>query len=390
MSKVVSDQFKILVRTYAGLEDVLFEEVMRLGGANPVRLNRAVECEGDKGFIYKLNLGLRTALRVLKPLHAFSFKDNQQFHQEIMSIDWPSYFSVEKTFAFDSIVFSSLFNNSMFVSQLAKDALCDRFRQDTGKRPFVDGREPQVRISIYVRENEATVYLDSSGESLHLRGYRTEQVKAPLSEVMAAGILKISGWSHHFPLIDPMCGSGTFSIEAALLAAEVPAGIFRQKFGFEHWNDYDPELFQTILNGLTSKIKEDPLNIKASDIHHRAVSISRDNAGRAGVDTEIHFSVDDFLKSSGPDRKAFIFINPPYGERLHPADLEAVYTGIGSTLKHKYPGCEAWVFTSNPEAIRLIGLKPSKKIKLFNGPLECQLLRYEMYSGTKKNKSTPE
>ena len=374
-------QFQILVRTYSGLEEVLFREIAALGGAEREKLNRAVSCKGDLGFVYKLNLALRAAVKVLVPIKQFVFHDNNSFYDALFEIDWPEFFSHDKTIAFDSIVFSRFFDNSMFVSQLAKDAVADRFRKAGFPRPFVDARNPDVPLSVYIKENEATVYLDSSGNSLHQRGYKPEQVHAPLSEVMAAGILKLSGWSHHFPLIDPMCGSGTFSIEAAMLASNVPAGMFRKRFGFEHWKAYNSELVEQIFNGLMSRISETPFEIKASDRDAHAIAIAKRNAEAAQFVDEISFSVADFLKSSGPERKAFIFMNPPYGERLNPDDLAQLYNGIGTTLKHHYSGCEAWIFTAYPEAIKQIGLKPSAKIKLMNGPLECLLLRYELFAG---------
>ncbi len=376
-----SGQFQILVRTYSGLEDVLFREIAALGGANAEKLNRAVSCMGDLGFVYKLNLALRTAVKVLVPIKQFIFHDNNSFYDALFEIEWPKFFSHDKTIAFDSIVFSRYFDNSMFVSQLAKDAVADRFRKAGFPRPFVDARNPDVPLSIYIKENEATVYLDSSGNSLHQRGYKPEQVHAPLSEVMAAGILKLSGWTHHFPLIDPMCGSGTFSIEAAMLASNVPAGMFRKHFGFEHWSLFNKELLEQIFNGLMSRITETPFEIKASDRDARAIAIAKRNAEAAQFSDEISFNVSDFLKSSGPERKAFVFMNPPYGERLNPDDLAQLYAGIGATLKHRYPGCEAWIFTAYPDAVKQIGLKPSIKIKLMNGPLECLLLRYEMFAG---------
>ncbi len=377
-------QFQILVRTYSGLEDILLEELKKLGAAEPLKLTRAVECTGDLGFVYKLNLALRSAVKILVPLNRFKFESNEEFYRGVFEVPWPELFDADKTFAFDSIVFSRYFSNSMFVSQLAKDAVADKFRERTSKRPFIDNRNPQVPLSIYVRENEATVYLDSSGISLHQRGYKTEQVKAPLSEVMAAGIIQMSGWSSHFPLIDPMCGSGTFAIEAALYAANVPPGIFREQFGFEHWKNYDKELYTKIFDALCSKINEQPIDISTSDIRRASVSIARENAERANVGGEIKFATADFTKSKGPDRKAFVFMNPPYGERLNPEHLETLYAQIGSTLKHQYAGCEAWVFTAHPDAIKLIGLKPGKKIKLMNGPLECLLLQYVLYAGSKK------
>jgi putative N6-adenine-specific DNA methylase len=378
------DQHEILVRTYAGLEEVLEGEVRKLGGADVERIVRGVVCTGDKGFLYKLNLSLRTGLRVLKPIKKFRFKSNDDFYKEIEAIDWPSLFDVDKTMIIDSLLFSELFKNSMFVSQLAKDAICDRFRKEVGRRPFIDSKEPHIYVSVYVRDTECTIYLDSSGESLHRRGYRKEQVKAPLSEVMAAGIIMMSGWSYHFPLIDPMCGSGTFSIEAALIANNIPPGIFRQGFAFEHWKDFDQGLFDTILESLNKRITENPVDIQASDRSYGAVELARENAREAGVEGDIRFDPKPFDKQQNPGKKAFLFLNPPYGERMQPEDIDALYGMIGSTLKHTFGGCEAWLFTSNQEALNKVGLRPSRKIKLFNGPLECRLVRFEMYDGSKK------
>ncbi len=384
-----NSQHEILVRTYAGLEDVLEGEIRKLGGADVEKMVRSVICKGDKGFIYKLNLALRTGLRVLKPIKKFRFKTNDDFYNEILDIDWPALFDVDKTMIFDTLLFSEHFTNSMFVSQLAKDAVCDRFRKDVGRRPFIDSKEPHIYVSVYVRDQEVTIYLDSSGESLHRRGYRKEQVKAPLSEVMAAGILLMSGWSYHFPLIDPMCGSGTFSIEAALIANNIPPGIFRNGFAFENWKDFEPELFEAILNSLNKKITENPVEIFACDRSFAAVELAKENAREAGVDGDIRFESVPFEKQKAPDKRSFLFMNPPYGERMQPEDIEALYGMIGSTLKHTFGGSEAWLFTSNQDALNKVGLKPSRKIKLFNGPLECRLVRYEMYDGSKKASKNP-
>ena len=377
-------QFPILLRTYAGLEEILADEVLNIGGAEVESYTRTVVCKGDLGFIYKSNLALRTALKILKPIHSFTFNTNDDYYKQCFEVPWHELFSVDKTITIDSLLFSEKFNNSMFVSQLTKDAIVDRFRKEIGKRPFVDSKDTNIYISVYIKDNQVTLYLDSSGESLHKRGYRAEQVKAPLSEVMAAGILKLSGWSHHFPLYDPMCGSGTFSIEACLMANNIPPGIFRPGFAFEHWADYDKTLFDQILENLTSKIEQNPLQIFASDRSRVALQIAENNAKEAGVETDIQFSPTIFQKVASTTRKSWLFINPPYGERLQPAEIEELYKTIGATLKHNFSGCEAWLFTSNSEALNHIGLHTSRKIKLYNGPLECRLVRYEMYAGTKK------
>jgi putative N6-adenine-specific DNA methylase len=383
---VLNKNFQILIRTYAGLEEVLLQEVTKLGGIDPETIVRGVTCYGDEGFVYKLNLTLRTGLRVLKPLYEFEFRNNDDFHREIMQIDWPALFSVDKTIRVDTLLFSDRFKNSMFVSQLCKDAVCDRFRQETGKRPFVDGHHPDISISVYVRNHTAVVYLDSSGESLHIRGYRGNNVKAPLSEVLAAGILALSGWSHHFPLYDPMCGSGTFSIEAALMADKIPPGIFRESYSFMNWKSFDAALFNTIREGLVSRIEDNKARIYASDISPRAVLAAKENIYRAGVEDVVRIEKADFNKLKAPEQKTFVILNPPYGERLKPEDIEKLYAEIGSVLKHTFMGSEAWIFSAAEDAFKHIGLKPSRKIKLFNGSLECKLMRFEMYSGSKKLK----
>jgi putative N6-adenine-specific DNA methylase len=380
----MEDQFTILVRTYAGLEEVLAAEVRKLGGADVELITRGITCKGDQGFIYKLNLALRTGLRVLKPIKTFRFKNKEEFYNQVYDINWASLFDVEKTMTIDTLLFSEMFDNSMYVSQLTKDAIADRFRKEVNKRPFIDSQSPHVYISVYMRDNEAIIYLDSSGESLHKRGYRKQQVKAPLSEVMAAGIIQLSGWSHHFPLIDPMCGSGTFSIEAALMANNIPPGIFRPGFAFENWLDYDEELFRSILTSLTNKITDYPLDIRASDRSRVALQIALENAKMADVEKDIVFEPRTLEKSVNPGKKAFLFMNPPYGERMQTDEIEALYGMIGSTLKHTFMGCEAWLFTSNEEALKHVGLRPSRKFKLFNGPLECRLVKFELYEGSKK------
>jgi putative N6-adenine-specific DNA methylase len=375
---------QLLVRTYAGLEETLAGEIRKLGGGDAEIITRGVTCSGDLGFIYKLNLSLRSGLRVLREITRFRFHDNESFYKAIYEINWHELFDTNKTFRIDSLLFSPMFRNSMFVSQLAKDAIVDRFRKENEKRPFVDTRSADIYISIYVNGNEAGVYLDSSGESLHRRGYKTTQTAAPLSEVLAAGILLISGWTEHFPLIDPMCGSGTFVIEAALLANRIPPGIFRKGFSFEHWKQHDPELFSQILDSVTGKISDAPVKIIGSDLSRRNLEVAKSNAVAADVASDIRFEQIDFKDYPQQEHRSFLFLNPPYGERLQPPELEALYTMVGSTFKHRFPGSEAWLLTAVPDAIRWIGLKPSRKIPLFNGDLECRLLKYNLYAGSKK------
>jgi putative N6-adenine-specific DNA methylase len=382
-------ELSILVRTYSGLEEVLATEIRKMGGGDAEIITRGVKCSGDLGFIYKLNFSLRTGLRVLMEVGRFRFEHNDAFYKSIYDLPWHEWFDVDKTFRIDSLLFGQHFKNSMFVSQLAKDAIADRFRAEVGRRPFVDGRSADVYISIYVNGNDAVVYLDSSGESLHRRGYKTAQTIAPVSEVLAAGILMISGWTGHFPLIDPMCGSGTFVIEGALMARQIPPGIFRKGFAFEHWKMHDTALCEQIIESVTAKIIEIPLQIMGSDHSRKALEAAKQNAVSAEVADAISFKLTDIADYPVQERKSYVFINPPYGERLQPAELEGLYKTIGSVLKHRFPGSEAWLLTSVPEALHWIGLRPSSKIALFNGDLECRLLRYNLYEGSKKPSKRP-
>ncbi len=379
------EKFDIIATTLYGLENVLAEELNAIGATDISVLNRAVKFRGDNSLLYKSNLWLRTAIKILKPIHAFRANDEKQLYSNIKRFGWENYLSIKKSFAVDSVVNSNIFTHSQYVALKTKDAIVDRFRDSTELRPSVDTENPDVRINIHISGTMVIVSLDSSGVMLGKRNYRTEQVEAPISEVLAAGIILLSGWDKKTNVIDPMCGSGTFPIEAAMIAANIAPGLNR-KFNFETWLDFDKQLFDKIKKEAVEKQISSSAQIYGSDIDKKAISISINNARRAGVRDIIKFENKDFFDSENNNKPAFVFMNPPYDERLQIEKIEEFYDEIGSQLKHHYQDNEAWIISSNFDAINHFGLKAEKKIKLFNGKLECRLLHYKMYEGSKKNK----
>ncbi len=380
------EKFDIIATTLYGLEEVLAEELSALGATDINILNRAVKYRGNNQMLYNSNLWLRTAIKVLKPINAFRANNEKQLYSNIKQFEWENFISIKKSFSVDSVVNSTIFTHSQYVALKAKDAIADRFRDKLGLRPSVDTKNPDVRINIHVSESMVIVSLDSSGTMLGKRNYRTEQVEAPLSEVLAAGIILLSGWNNSTDFIDPMCGSGTFPIEAAMIASNIAPGLNR-KFNFETWLDFDSNLFDKIKKEAVEKQETCNVKIYGGDIDNKAINISTNNARRAGVRNMIQFESKDFFESENSNKNAFVFMNPPYDERLQIEKVEDFYDEIGSQLKHKYQGNDAWIISSNFDAIKRFGLKPEKKIKLFNGNLECRLLHYKMYEGSKKNKN---
>jgi putative N6-adenine-specific DNA methylase len=385
-----TENYPMTAKTQYGLEDLLVDELKRLGASNIEKHNRAVSFEGDKGFMYKANLCLRTALRILKPIKSFNIVNEEGLYREIGKINWEDYMGVDDTLAIDCALNSDFFTHSQFMAQKAKDAVVDQFRNKYGKRPSVDLEHPTLRINLHIFKNTCTVSLDSSGESLHKRGYRDQTNLAPINEVLAAGLVLLSGWDKRTPLLDPMCGSGTILIEAAMIANNIPAGYFRKGFGFEHWRDYDAALWDTIFNAAIDKISEEHLQITGVDISSNVTRIAGDNIQHAKVEDTVkvfNSSFQDFepwehiTKTTG---RPLIIMNPPYGERLDTDNITELYKSIGDTLKKKYAGCDAWIITSNPDAMKAIGLHGTRKITLYNGPLECKFLKFSMYDGTKK------
>ncbi len=379
--------FKIVATTLFGLEEVLAEEIRAIGGTEIEVLIRAVAFRGNQAILYKSNLLLRTAIKVLKPIDTFIANNEQQLYDNIKLIDWSQYFDCTKTFAIDGTTSGEIFTHSKFVALKSKDAIADQFREKFNQRPSIDVEDPDVRINIHIHHTTVAVSLDSSGSSLGKRNYRLEQTEAPISEILAAGMILLSGWNRQSDFIDAMCGSGTIPIEAALIAGNIPPGKNRF-FGFETWCDFDYGLWNSIKTEAENKMIHSTARIFGKDIDPKAVNIAQANAKRAGVDAQISFEQCDFFSSTHESGQGIVMMNPPYGERLQIEEIGTFYNEIGTRLKHFYMGCDAWIISSSYDALKHFGLKPSKKIRLFNGPLECRLMKYELYAGSKKTKDT--
>lgn len=377
-----TENYQMLAKTFAGLEEVLKTELEEIGASNVEVVVRGVKFTGGKDILYKANFCCRTALRVLLNIGEFTIKNQNDLYQSVYDIPWENYFDVTQTFAINSTVNSDSFNNSMFVSLKAKDAIVDRFRSKLNKRPSVNTENPDFKINVHASSDTLTISLDSSGESLHKRGYRVGQNEASMSEVLAAGILKIAGWKGETDFYDTMCGSGTIPIEAALIARNIQPGMFRQEFAFETWKDFDAELFEEIYNADYEKPFE--YNIYASDISSISLTVAKKNAKSAGVLKSIQFKEQDFAAFEPESNTGLLIINPPYGERMNERKVEPLYEMIGNQLKQKFAGIQAWVFSSSEDGFKNIGLRPSRRIPLYNGPLECSFRLFEVYEGSKK------
>ena len=380
----MDNNFKIVAKTLFGMEKVLAKELLDLGAQNIQIGNRIVSFMGDKGFIYKSNLCLHTALKILKPIHKFKANSNEELYSELYNYEWGNYMNESNTFIFDSVLSGNIFTHSLFVSQKAKDALVDKFRDQNINRPNVDLEYPDFRFHLHINNNDCSLLLDSSGESLHKRGYRMSTNIAPINEVLAAGIIKLSGWDKSIDFIDPMCGSGTFLIEAAMMASNIPANINRDEFAFEKWPDWDLDLFELIQNSLLKKVKEPSINIYGYDKAPSAILKAKQNINQASLSDFISVNQSSFFETTkSSNKKLHLITNPPYGERLK-GDIKELYKNIGDTLKTHYPDTDAWFISSNLDAMKYVGLRPSRKIKLFNGKLESRLLNFPIYSGTKR------
>lgn len=375
--------FEMIAKTFQGLEEVLAQELTALG-ANDIEIGRRmVSFSGDKEMMYKANFCLRTAIRILKPIKHFEAKDADEVYEQIKTIRWEEYLDTDKTFAVEPTVFSEEFRHSKFVAYKVKDAIVDYFREKTGKRPGVRVNKPDVLLNIHIAETRCTLSLDSSGESLHRRGYRQEAVEAPLNEVLAAGMILMTGWRGECDLIDPMCGSGTIPIEAALIARNIAPGVFRKEFAFEKWVDFDQELFDTLYND-DSQEREFAHKIYGYDNNPKANEIAMRNVKAAGVSKDVVLKLQPFQQFEQPAEKSIIITNPPYGERISTNDLLGLYSMIGERLKHAFTGNTAWVLSYRDECFDQIGLKATTKTPLFNGALECQFRQYEIFDGKYK------
>ena len=376
----MTQEFEMIAKTFMGLEPVLANELTQLGAKNVQVGRRMVSFTGDKEMMYRANFQLHTAIRILKPIKHFKALSADDVYEGVKDIDWTEYLSLDKTFAVDSVVFSEEFRHSKFVAYKVKDAIVDQFREKTGNRPNISVSNPDMRLHIHIAEDQCTLCLDSSGESLHRRGYRQESVEAPLNEVLAAGMILMTGWRGETDFIDPMCGSGTLLIEAALIARNMAPGLFRKEFAFEKWPDFDADLFDKIYND-DSQEREFNHHIYGYDVDIKAVNTARLNVKAAGLTSDITVEEQDFKNFTQPKEKSIMVTNPPYGERISTSDLLGTYKMIGERLKHQFTGNEAWVLSYREECFSQIGLKPSIKISLFNGSLECEFRKYQMFDG---------
>ena len=370
----------MIAKTFQGLEEVLAQELTALG-ANDIQIGRRmVSFSGDKEMMYRANFCLRTAIRILRPIKHFTAQNADEVYEQIKAIHWEDYLDTSKSFAVDAVVFSEEFRHSKFVSYRVKDAIVDYFREKTGKRPSVRINKPDVLLNIHIAQTDCTLSLDSSGESLHRRGYRQEAVEAPLNEVLAAGMILMTGWHGECDLIDPMCGSGTIPIEAALIARNIAPGVFRKEFAFEKWVDFDRDLFDAIYND-DSQEHEFEHKIYGYDNSPKAHEIAMHNVKAAGVSKDIVLKLQPFQQFEQPKEKSIIITNPPYGERISTNDLLGLYEMIGERLKHAFTGNSAWILSYRDECFDKIGLKATQRIPLFNGALECEFRHYEIFDG---------
>ena len=381
----MNTNFKMTATTLKGLEGVLSEELKKLGAQDIKEGIRSVTFRGDQGFLYKANIALRTAIRILKPIRTCKVYDEEDLYEAIQKIKWEKYLDVEGTFAIGAVVNSKNFtSNSHYIALKSKDAVADYFRHKYSKRPNVDLDYPDVKIHVHIQKDWCTISLDSSGDSLHKRGYRSATNIAPINEVLAAGLVLLSGYSGDENFIDPMCGSGTILIEACMIACKIPANINRKQFAFERWKNYDEDLYFTIQDALLKKITNSHFKIMGFDKAPSAVSKAKQNIINANLDEFIGVHHVNFFNSS---KEVFgnttILFNPPYGERLN-IDVNEFYKKVGDTLKHNYPNSTAWMITSDMQALKHVGLRTSKRIELKNADLDCKFVKYELYEGTRK------
>ena len=373
-------EYEMIAKTFMGLEPVLAKELVGLGASNVQIGRRMVSFTGDKEMMYRANFHLHTAIRILKPIKRFRASSADDVYEGVKSIDWSDYLDERQTFSVDSVVYSEDFRNSRFVTYRVKDAIVDQFIERGARRPNISVANPDLRLNIHISENSCTLSLDSSGESLHRRGYGQESVDAPLNEVLAAGMILMTGWKGDTDFIDPMCGSGTILIEAALIAQNMAPGVFRKEYAFERWHDFDRELLDEIYND-DSKEREFTHKIYGYDIDIKAVNTARINVRAAGLTKCIEVECADFKDFTQPSGPAIIVCNPPYGERISTPNLLNTYRMIGDRLKHQFQGNEAWILSYRQECFEAIGLKPSLKVPLYNGSLECEFRKYAVFAG---------
>ncbi len=381
----MEDSYQLVTKTAAGLEEVLAAEIKALGAKNVRVLHRAVLCEGNKELMYRINYTVRTALKVLKPFKTFFAKNEDQLYKQAQEIHWFELLTTDQTFAIDAVVSGNFFTHSQYAALRLKDAIVDQFRDVYGIRPSINTLSPDLRINLHIRQDKVQILFDSSGESLHKRGYRKQVDKAPMNEVLAAGLIQLSGWQADCNFIDCMCGSGTLPIEAAMFAMNIPAGYYRKQWGFMKWPDYDEALWQRIKEEADSKICDFDHEIWASDRSAKAVAIAESNLVHAHLTRDIHLMKKNMEDLTPPEGRGVVIFNPPYGDRLEEDDIDQAYESIGNTLKHNFKGFRCWLITDDAVALKHIGLKPSEKIPVWNGPLECRFVRFDIFEGSYKD-----
>ncbi len=382
------NRFEMLAKTFFALEEVLARELASIGGEDIKLLNRAVSFTGTKETMYRANLELRTALRILKPIHSFSVHDDTELYNETKRFAWEKYLTPQTTFAIDSFVHSENFNHANYVALKVKDAIVDQLRTVYGERPNVELEHPDLRLNVHISDEQCTISVDSSGNSLHKRGYRIGQGLAPINEVLAAGMILLTGWNGQSNFVDPMCGSGTFLMEAATIAYNIAPGMKITEFGFMRWNDWDENLWKNIVDAAKSREREFNDTIMGFDESADAITIAKDNIKNAELGWKILVKAGKFQELT-PDMLpdgGVVMINPPYGERFSTTDTEKLYKEIGNVLKQNFNGFSVWIISSNKEALKSIGLKTSRKLLLYNGSLECKFHNFQIYKGSKKTK----
>jgi len=377
--------FEMIAKTYHGLEDVLAKELLQLGAQDIKTLRRAVKFKGDLGFMYKANLSLRTAVRIIKPIKNFKVRNEDQLYRELRNIDWEQYMNIDDKFAVDSFVNSAHFNHSLYVALKTKDAIVDQFRDRCGMRPDVDLDHPNLRVNVHITDETCTLSIDSSGKSLHKRGYRLETNEAPISEALAAGLILLSGWDKKSHFVDGMCGSGTFLVEAAMIGANIPANINREHFAFQDWPDYDEELWHLIRSSQLKRAQDCYGRVIGYDLNPDTVASAKLNIANSGLEDYIEIHCENFFETKKPQGPTHLVFNPPYGVRIQ-GDIPEIYKSIGDTLKKNYSGAEAWFLTSHMDGLKYVGLRASRKIEIYQAKLECRFVKYEMYQGSKKMK----
>lgn len=377
---------KLVAKTFHGLEQVLAGELEALGATNINVLKRAVSFDANKELLYRSNLQLRTAIRILQPLTTFKARNDEELYRAVKAYDWSPYLRDDQTLAIDPVVFSRFFTHSKYVALKVKDAICDQFRDKSGKRPSVDLQRPNLMINVHVAEDQFTLSMDSSGQPLNRRGYRTKEHPAPINEVLAAGMVMLSGYDGSQPFLDPMCGSGTIVMEATMIAARMAPNLKRKEFGFMRWNNYDESLWKKIFDEAQAQVRTPPQRINGSDIALSAIDVSRHSALDFGLKQYIDFEVAPFSEVLPKGKNGIAIMNPPYDERMKSKDIVMLYTQIGDQLKQRFSGWNAWVISSNFEALKVISLKPAERHTLFNGSLECRFQKFDLYEGTKKRR----